>query len=212
MIFIFLLKSVAKALLADSVPSEWNKRWEGPEKPQLWLRELTRKRASVARWKAMSTKGSVLDEPICLGDLFNPATFINALRQQTARQLSMAIDRVKLICGWDRDTKEVKSSCLLPCTLSGLYLQGATFHGGTLRESASDENEISSAPNAMVGFVASAGDDRDVSQFERSKTIGIPLYLSPNREELLVELRMPIDGEYDRWVLAGVAIFMSEDE
>jgi dynein heavy chain 2 len=226
-----IIQSVAKALLADSVPGEWNKRWEGPEKPQLWLRELTRKRAAIAKWKASCAKGNLLDEPVCLGtryvasvitftwflpnytfagDLFNPATYINALRQQTARKLSTAIDRVRLICGWDRDTKQVKSTCVIPCTLSGLYLQGATFHGGILRESASDANEISSAPNVTIGFIEDKLRREDGNS--RDETIGIPLYLTPTREELLAELMMPIEGDFDKWVLAGVALFMTEDE
>lgn len=49
------IQTVAKALLADMVPSEWNKRWEGPEKPQLWLRELTRKRAAIMAWRAKAS-------------------------------------------------------------------------------------------------------------------------------------------------------------
>jgi len=207
----FLIQSVAKALLADTVPTEWNKRWEGPEKPQLWLRELTRKRASISKWKASCSKGNLLDDPLCLGDLFNPSTFINALRQQTARKLSTAIDRVRMICGWDRDTKMVRSNSAIPCTLSGLYLQGASFHGAVLRESASDANEISSAPNVTIGFVE-VGGRTDLGDTGDKSTIGIPLYLTPSREELLTELAVPIDGDYDRWVLAGVALFMSEDE
>lgn len=61
------IQSVAKSLLADTVPSEWNKRWEGPEKPQLWMRELTRKRSSISKWKAACSKGNLLDDPLCLG-------------------------------------------------------------------------------------------------------------------------------------------------
>lgn len=114
-----------------------------------------------------------------------------------------------MICGWDRDGKMVKSNSAIPCTLSGLYLQGASFHGAVLRESASDANEISSAPNVTIGFVEAG---RSETSDSLDKTIGIPLYLTPTREELLTELAIPIDGDYDRWVLAGVALFMSEDE
>ena len=163
------------------------------------------------RWKSLTSKGNFLQEPVCLGELFNPATFINALRQQTARQLEIAIDRMKMICGWDRDMKKINSSCVLSCSLTGLYLQGATFHGGILRESSSDANEISSAPNVAFGFINSANDrdkDRDSSE---EGSIGIPLYLTPTREEFLMELQMPIEGEKDKWILSGVALFMSED-
>jgi len=198
------IQIIAKALLSDAVPGEWNKRWEGPEKPQLWLRELTRKRAAIMSWKSKS-RGNMLSDPVCLDDLFNPATFINALRQQTARQLNMAIDRVKLTCAWDRDASSLQ--CALPCTLTGLYLQGASFHGGLLRESAGDANEISAAPIVAFGFIPTDEDER-----RRGETIGIPLYLTPTRETLLAEFGMPIDGDKEKWVLGGVALFMSEEE
>lgn len=210
------IQTIAKALLADSVPSEWNKRWEGPEKPQLWLRELTRKRAAVIEWRSKSSSRSgYLDDAVRLGDLYNPSTFINALRQQTARQLNTAIDRVELTCAWDREAKSLQ--CTLPCTLSGLFLQGASFASGVLRESSSDANEISSAPVVAIGFVMSDGDSssrrgRGDSRGGDPTNIGIPLYLTPTREELLAELKMPIDGDTAKWVLAGVALFMSEDE
>ena len=82
------IQMAAKALLADTVPPSWNKRWEGPEKPMQWLKELTRKRAAIMRWKAAIAKGQLLSEAVCLSDLFTPSTFINALRQQTARMLN----------------------------------------------------------------------------------------------------------------------------
>ena len=126
---------VATCLLSGSVPSEWKKmlKNEGPEKPQAWLREVVRKRISLNKWKGSSAKGTLLSEALVLGDLFNPATFINALRQQTARQLNTAIDRVKMICSWDKDPRAIKKDCPLPCTLASLLLQGASFHAGAFK-------------------------------------------------------------------------------
>jgi len=112
---------------------------------------------------------------------------------------------VKLTCAWDRDARSLR--CEQPCTLSGLYLQGADFHNGVLRESASDANEISSAPVVTIGFI-----NKDEESGSRGETVGIPLYVNPTREVLLAELLMPTDGNSDKWVLAGVALFMSEEE
>jgi dynein heavy chain 2 len=122
------IQVAATSLLAGTVPNEWSKLWEGPEKPQGWLRELVRKRIALGKWKTSLSKGSsanLLSTPLSLGDLFNPRTFINALRQQTARNLNTAIDLVKMTCSWDsKDSRKMKSDCPLPCVLSSLYLQG----------------------------------------------------------------------------------------
>ena len=118
-----VIQSAATALLSSEVPADWTGRWEGgPDKPQAWLRELVRKRISLMKWRTQSAKGSLLSEPLVLGDLFNPATFVNALRQQTARKLNTAIDRVRMVTSWDKDPmRGAMRNCPLPCTLAGEY-------------------------------------------------------------------------------------------
>ena len=206
------IQAAATALLSGAVPSDWTGRWEGgPEKPQAWLRELVRKRISLMKWRTQSTKGSLLSDPLVLGDLFNPATFVNALRQQTARKLSTAIDRVRMVTSWEKDQSRsgAMRDCPLPCTLAGLLLQGASFAGGALQESSPEASELTPTPNVTIGFVKGDGrDDRD------RDAIGVPVYLSPSREEFLMEVDMPTGGgsAASRWVLSGVALFLTEDD
>lgn len=204
------IQSVSSALLSGSVPADWTRRWDGgPDKPQVWLRELVRKRIALQKWRSASAKGSLLQEPLVLGDLFNPATFINALRQQTARKLGAAIDTVKMVCSWDKDSRKLEADCPLPVVFTGLFLQGASFHSGSLQDSAPEASEMAAAPNVCVGFVAQDAKD----PYGRGAAIGIPAYLTPTREEFLMELRMPTDAASEgKWVLAGVALFLSEDE
>lgn len=59
--------------------------WEGPETPQAWLAAMARKKASLSRWETAATKGDLLDHPIDLSNLFNPNTFLNAVRQQVSK-------------------------------------------------------------------------------------------------------------------------------
>ena len=63
------IQVAATALLAGTVPGEWSKLWEGPEKPQGWLRELVRKRIALGKWKSSLGKGSsanLLSTPLSL--------------------------------------------------------------------------------------------------------------------------------------------------
>jgi dynein heavy chain 2 len=202
------IQSVSLALLADSVPAEWTHKWDsGPEKPQSWLRELIRRRQALGKWKSAALKGTLLDDPLTLCDLFNPATFVNALRQQTARKLGEAIDRVKLVSSWDKDPKRLRKACPMPCLLSGLLLQGASFATNMLRDAASDASELSPAPPVTIGFVRT---DEDL---EDADDLSVPLYLTPARENLLLQLKMPASADqHSRWVLAGIALCLSEDD
>lgn len=206
------IQAVAMSLLSGNVPTEWNKRWEGPEKPQTWLRELLRKRISLIKLKSSSSKGSILDAPVALGDLFNPSTFVNALRQQTARKLGLAIDKVKMIAYWDGDRGKGAASrlsdCPLPCTLSTMLLQGAVFQS-FLKEGAADASELSPSPNVAIGFVPLSSND----PYSPDEMIPIPVYLTPSREDFLMDLPMPSDRtERSKWILSGVALFLSEGE
>jgi dynein heavy chain 2, cytosolic len=206
------IQAAARSLLSSTVPSDWTGRWEGgPDKPQNWLRELVRKRISLVKWRNATAKGAggLLGEPLVLGDLFNPGTFINALRQQTARKLGTAIDRVRMSCSWDKDPKALRALCPLTCTLSGLLLQGASFHGGSLQSSAPEASEMTSIPHVTVGFIPLKTSDP-----KEKDTIGVPVYLSPSREDFLLEIDMPVSGKGDtgKWILSGVALFLSEDD
>lgn len=202
-------QSTGAALLADGVPEEWTGAWEqGPEKPLSWVRELVRRRLALLRWRSAASKGTLLDEPLMLRDVFNPSTFVNALRQQTARKLGAAIDRVALACSWEGDARALRKVCPLPVQLSGLLLQGASFPSGSLRETQSDASELSPAPTVTVGFVLA--EDALVDGL----TLPVPVYLNASREVLLVTLDMPVSSaeDRDRWVLSGAALFLCDDD
>lgn len=157
--------------------------------------------------KALAQKGQILNgDPLMLGDFFHPGIFSNALRQQTSRQLGIAMERTKMVSSWDKDATELKKICPLPCFLSGMLLQGATFHGG-LQESSNDANELTPIPNVCIGFIR----DDEKEPYSRSDMVGIPLYFSPSREEFLMELKMPTDCDHDKWILAGASLFLTPE-
>ena len=243
------IHSIATALLSDKVPVEWTSNpakggpsgWTtGPESsPQGWLREIVRKRIALQKWVNAVNKNILLDSGstsgangnnsgLILGDLFNPSTFINALRQQTARLLKLPIDQLKLACYWgaSETSKESGSrgkTTMMPkqlqyidspltCILSNLLLQGASFMN-YLQESSSSANELCFAPNVTIGFV-DKNDHKNIYTEENS--VSVPVYLTPTREEFLMELQVPISpnsgaGGANKWVLSGVALFLTEE-
>ena len=67
------------------VPLAWSSIWEGPEDPVHYLRALIAKTLALGSWVEKSESGSLLRDVLDLSELFHPDTFLNALRQQTAR-------------------------------------------------------------------------------------------------------------------------------
>jgi dynein heavy chain 2 len=56
----------------------------------------------VQQWKSLSDNGSLLQRELDLSDLFNPDTFLGALRQLTAREFRVSMDELKLSNAWSR--------------------------------------------------------------------------------------------------------------
>ena len=67
------------------VPLSWSSRLEGPEDPIHWLRALVAKTLALGSWVEKCNSNSLLKDVLDLSELLHPDTFLNALRQQTAR-------------------------------------------------------------------------------------------------------------------------------
>lgn len=113
------IQATANALLTEELPVEWAKLWEGPEDPRGWLRGVVVRRLALAKWYRAGAEGTLLRSALNLGELFRPGTFLNALRQQTARNSGISMDQLKLTSCWD--PKLVDQG--VPVQLSGLMLQ-----------------------------------------------------------------------------------------
>ena len=106
-------------LLSMQVPVSWLREWEGPEEPALYLRSLVGKTLALGVWEERGREGRVLQDTLDLSELFHPDTFLNALRQQTARYafyfnlffvhlsffvlhraMKCSMDSLKLVCSW----------------------------------------------------------------------------------------------------------------
>ena len=63
----------------------------------------------MQEWKSKIESNKLLKTELNLSDLFHPNTFLNALRQQTARNdKNLQMDQLKLVCSW----KNIPSSNL----------------------------------------------------------------------------------------------------
>jgi len=67
----------------------------------------------------------LLKGTVNLSDLFHPETFLNALRQRSARLLSYAIDELKLVSSFESGKVNLSTGV----QLEGLWLQGCEFDG-----------------------------------------------------------------------------------
>lgn len=201
------IQTVAAALLKSGVPSEWSTRWEGSESVATWLRSLAVRRRALSEWQAAAANGKLLSRGLDLSELLHPGTFLNALRQQSARELRCSMDGMQLLSCWEKDKLTLAEHAKLEWfEITHLLLQGASFEGGALVEAASDARELAAAPSCFVAYVR----DGARELYAKENCLKIPLYYSTNRERVLAEIAVPISGDHARWVLAGVALFLGE--
>lgn len=201
------IQTVAAALLSGEVPGEWRNRWDdGGEGCAEWLRALARRKRALTEWQEAASSGTLLTRPLDLAELLHPGTFLNALRQQSARAQRCSMDGMKLLSCWEKERLASAGSSLEWFEISRLLLQGASFEGGTLLEASADAPELAPVPSCFVAF---ARDDAE-ELYAKDGCLRVPLYYATNRERQLVEISVPIAGNHAHWVLAGVALFLGE--
>ncbi|KAL3666923.1 hypothetical protein V7S43_007870 [Phytophthora oleae] len=198
------IQTVAKALLKGVVPTEWAAQWEGSENVATWLRGLAMRKRALSEWQEAVGTGQLLSKGLDLSELLHPGTFLNALRQQSAREQKCSMDGMKLLSCWERE--KLSGTKVEWFELTRLLLQGASFEGGTLLEAVSDAQELVAVPSCYVAFVREDAQE----MYEKENCIKTPLYYATDRERMLVEISMPIAGDRARWVLAGVALFLGD--
>jgi len=192
----------ATNLLQAEVPASWESRWEGPTNPSQWIRIVNRKANALLHWMQRAQQRTLLDNAINLGHLFHPETFLNALRQKSARQLKIAIDDLKLVSSFERN----KLSSATAVQLEGLWLQGCEFDGKQLTDIRDQAgSELVAVPPCHVGWIGQG----EAGPYPEHATVETPIYLALDREAMLCTLQVPNHGDSSSRVLAGVALFLN---
>ena len=118
----------------------------------MWIRLVTKKAVALLGWVSRMQSKQLLVQPVNLSVLFHPETFLNALRQKSARALKIAIDELKLVSTFEQG----KLGNGLAISLEGLWLQGSAFDGKRLAD-IKEQSSTSELVNLPPCFVAWTG-------------------------------------------------------
>jgi dynein heavy chain 2 len=193
---------LASALLQQQVPDVWSNLWEGPRDPVHYLRSLVAKTLALGSWVEKAHAGTLLSgAAIDLSELFHPDTFLNAMRQQTARTLKCSMDDLKSATKWN-STEVLGTSCSV--RLDGLQLEGCTFDGNRFLENERNSPTISSLPACTFAWVPKDAPEN----YPSSDCIWLPVYYSSERERIITMLAVPCGGNQAKWIQCGAALFL----
>ncbi|CAH8626063.1 unnamed protein product [Dicrocoelium dendriticum] len=206
------LYDLATKLLHSETPSIWLAGWqEGPEEPIHFLRQLVSKANAVQNWLKLAESHQLLQHnsgPLDLADLFRPTTFLNAIRQQTARGIGVPIDQLELVSIWPEQQSGVQWQREEPYSIrvAKLKLEGASFDSGRLAPCLSESPSFTHLPEVLL--VWKKKKDLELTHMEGS--ISLPLYMDPERQYLITNLRVPCPvGSQNQWIQAGAALLVT---
>ncbi|XP_075248310.1 cytoplasmic dynein 2 heavy chain 1-like [Convolutriloba macropyga] len=199
-------RQLASALLKRETPTTWLSLSEGPLDPLDYLSSVVSKAASVEKWylkvkSSASNVTSLFRDSLDLSDLFNPAIFLNAFRQQAARDLGVSMDSLELVCDWSDRSADSR----LTLKVKNLNMEGASLMG-FLRENQQNSPTMQLVKQTCtLSWTQKSGDQSS----ESGKTLSLPLYSSTDRDSLVTCLDVPCDpGSSAQWIEAGVALFL----
>lgn len=192
----------------DVVPAIWDRVWEGPDSALDYIRAAAAKSAAVLTWhdRALS-QGLLTGAPLDLADLFNPVAFLNALKQETARELGTSMDSLILVTCWDQGLL-TRAGAKKPIAVGNLFISGATFDGRSLGGVAPDSATFLPVPAAFLAWIP-----KDLEHpYGAVGHMEVPLYMDRSRSRVLAAAQVPVSdpaNERKRWILSSVALFLS---
>uniref|UniRef100_A0A9J7YQK8 Cytoplasmic dynein 2 heavy chain 1 n=1 Tax=Cyprinus carpio carpio TaxID=630221 RepID=A0A9J7YQK8_CYPCA len=193
---------LATALLNQECPLSWQNKWEGPEDPMQYLRAVVSRALAIQGWVERAERGGLLSEMLDLSELFHPDTFLNALRQETARLMSCSMDSLKFVTSWRGQIAEAK----LQVKVGGLQLEGCVFDGKRLAESHHDSPSVSAVPACYMAWIPQSA----VGSYSPDECISLPVYSSAERQCVVTSVQLPCAGDHDTWIQSGAALFLKQ--
>lgn len=98
---------------------------------------------------------------------------------------------------------------MITATIEGLLLQGCSFDNSKITEAHASAAEVLSAGPCTLAWIPA---DATSPFYEpNTATVDVPVYQNLLREKLITVLSMPCTGTKDKWLLAGIALFLSEE-
>ncbi|XP_038236236.1 cytoplasmic dynein 2 heavy chain 1 isoform X1 [Dermochelys coriacea] len=194
------VQSLASALLNQKCPLTWQSKWEGPEDPLQYLRGLVARALAIQNWVDKAEKKTLLSDTLDLSELFHPGTFLNALRQETARVMSCSVDNLTFVASWKGQIQEAK----LQVKISGLQLEGCSFDGRRLSENQHDSPSVSSVLPCYMGWIPQDAH----GPYSPEECISLPVYTSAERDCVVTNIDVPCGGNQDQWIQCGAALFL----
>ncbi|XP_029136209.2 dynein cytoplasmic 2 heavy chain 1 [Labrus bergylta] len=197
------VQKLATALLNQECPLTWQNKWEGPEEPMQYLRAVVTRALAIQSWVERTGRQALLSDTLDLSELFHPDTFLNALRQETARSMGCSMDSLEFVSSWRSPLVQAK----LQVKIGGLQLEGCSFDGVHLCENQHDSPSVSAVPTCYMAWVPQKSSADSTASEDN---IWLPLYTSSERVKVVTHISLPCGTNSNQWIQTGAALFLKQ--
>jgi len=199
------MEALLSSLKLGRVPSNWASNAFDSLKPLgPWFADLLLRITQLVEWTAeFKTPCSVW-----ISGLFNPMAYITAILQTTARRNMQSLDKMEV---WTDVTNVLDVSTITESAPEGRYIHGCCMEGARwdIKKSCVVESVAKDLHPAMpvINVVGKVYEDVD-----KTGIFDCPVYITTLRGPTFTFVAtLKTQDAVNKWVLAGVAIMMSDD-
>ena len=197
------MEQLAMCLTLEQIPPRWQKvAFPSTRGLVSWLHNLKERCAQLDEWVSDPVR---IPKVVDLSKLFNPQSFLTAIKQICCQQQMMELDKLVVYTEvTKRDKAQIESPAREGAYVTGLYLEGARWDtvGNCLDESRPKEMFC---PMPVICCKAGLEDD-----LKDTKNVYIcPTYATTTRRPHFVfSAQLRTKAPPSKWVLAGVAMIL----
>jgi len=205
------MENLSNSLFLNRVPGNWEKYAYFSKKPlAMWFADLLERIKQLTTW----TEKFDLPKSLWISGLFNPMSFLTAIMQVTSRTFSYPLDNMVLQTNVtsfavpDESMPAPKDGAYI----HGLFLEGAAWEmgrGGAQGQLVDSKLKELHPLLPVVNVVAVKIEDK-VKELQYA----CPMYVTSMRGPTFVttaNLKMDSEKDNSKWILAGVALLLSDD-
>lgn len=201
------MEKLETALYLGRVPEAWTRlAWASMRTLDLWMADLLKRFFQLNEW---CQNPNEIPKVTWLSGLIIPESFLTAIKQVTAQQKSLELDKLVTWTEWTKkmSADQVDGKPRSGAYMSGFYMQGARFDTPSLLMAESKPKELfSNMPIVVCSAILS-------TEEETAGVFSAPTYKTEFRGPTFIfSAQIRSKHPNAKWVLAGVACVMDVGE
>ena len=201
------MEKLENSLYLGRVAPAWEKlAWPSMRSLDLWISDLLKRFKQLNEWCGNPNE---IPKVTWLSGLIIPESFLTAIKQVTAQQKGLELDKLVTWTEWSKkmSADNVDGKPRTGAYMSGFYMQGARFDTGTLLMAESKPKELFSYMPVVTCSAVLALEE------EKNGVFSAPTYKTEFRGPTFIfSAQIRTKHPNAKWVLAGVALVMDVGE